>query len=133
MIFNSLIFFVFYAVVIAGFFGMRSWPLRKGFLVLASFIFYATLHAHYGTFLLHICEKSQHFPSPTVASPLSYLAISMPWESAINTFQAALTTPPSFNAGTQYNVVLVGEIWPTRLLLDSNAGGGRQEKRNGGQ
>jgi hypothetical protein len=37
----------------------------------------------------------------------------MPWESAINTFQAALTTPPSFNAGTQHNVVpRAGELLP---------------------
>jgi alginate O-acetyltransferase complex protein AlgI len=52
MIFNSLIFFVFYAIVIAGFFGMRSWLLRKAFLVLASFIFYASYRPVYVVVLL---------------------------------------------------------------------------------
>jgi alginate O-acetyltransferase complex protein AlgI len=52
MIFNSLIFFVFYAIVVAAFFGMRSWALRKAFLVLASFIFYASYRPIYVVILL---------------------------------------------------------------------------------
>jgi alginate O-acetyltransferase complex protein AlgI len=52
LIFNSLIFFLFYAIVIAGFFGMRSWALRKAFLVLASFLFYASYRPAYVFILL---------------------------------------------------------------------------------
>lgn len=42
MIFNSLVFFLFYAIVLTGYFGLRQWQLRKSFLVLASFAFYGS-------------------------------------------------------------------------------------------
>src|SRR5262245_36813644 len=52
MVFNSLIFVLFYAIVLTGYFGLRKWPLRKAFLVLASFIFYASYRPIYVPILL---------------------------------------------------------------------------------
>ena len=52
MVFNSLIYFLFYAVVLSGYFGLRAWPIRKAFLVLASFVFYASYRPIYVFILL---------------------------------------------------------------------------------
>lgn len=40
MLFNTLIFVVFFAVVLAGYWGLRSWETRKNLLLVASYIFY---------------------------------------------------------------------------------------------
>jgi len=41
MLFNSLTFVVFFAVVVCAYWSMRSWNARKNLLVVASYIFYA--------------------------------------------------------------------------------------------
>jgi D-alanyl-lipoteichoic acid acyltransferase DltB (MBOAT superfamily) len=40
MLFNSLIFVVFFAIVLAGYWSLRSWKTRKNLLLVASYIFY---------------------------------------------------------------------------------------------
>jgi D-alanyl-lipoteichoic acid acyltransferase DltB (MBOAT superfamily) len=40
MLFNSLIFVVFFAVVLAAYWSLRSWPARKNLLLVASYLFY---------------------------------------------------------------------------------------------
>jgi len=52
MIFNSLLFFVFYAIVIATYLGINNWTARKAFLVVASFVFYASYRPIYVLILL---------------------------------------------------------------------------------
>jgi alginate O-acetyltransferase complex protein AlgI len=52
MIFNSLIFALFYAIVLAGYFSVANWKLRKAFLIFASFIFYASYRPIYVLVLL---------------------------------------------------------------------------------
>jgi len=52
MIFNSFLFFAFYGIVIAAYLGISSWTARKGFLVLASFVFYASYRPIYVLILL---------------------------------------------------------------------------------
>src|SRR4029078_8543365 len=52
MVFNSLIYFLFYAIVLTVCFGLPNWPIRKAFLVLASFVFYASYRPIYVFILL---------------------------------------------------------------------------------
>jgi alginate O-acetyltransferase complex protein AlgI len=52
MIFNSVVFLLFYAIVLAGYFGIRGWAFRKAFLVLASFVFYGSYRPAYILILL---------------------------------------------------------------------------------
>jgi alginate O-acetyltransferase complex protein AlgI len=41
MLFNSLTFVVFFAVVVSAYWSIRSWTLRKNLLLIASYVFYA--------------------------------------------------------------------------------------------
>jgi len=41
MLFNSLTFVVFFALVVSAYWSIRSWTLRKNLLLVASYIFYA--------------------------------------------------------------------------------------------
>ncbi len=40
MVFNSLVFAVFFVVVVAAYYGLKNWPARKVWLLLASYVFY---------------------------------------------------------------------------------------------
>jgi alginate O-acetyltransferase complex protein AlgI len=51
MLFNSLTFVVFFTVVVAAYWSMRSWTLRKNLLVLASYIFYGAWNPPFAALL----------------------------------------------------------------------------------
>ena len=52
MVFNSLVFLLFYAIVLAGYFSIGRWRLQKAFLVAASFVFYGSYRPIYVPILL---------------------------------------------------------------------------------
>src|ERR1044071_6416910 len=51
MLFNSLTFVIFFAVVVTLFWSLRSWPLRKNLLVVASYIFYGAWNPPFAALL----------------------------------------------------------------------------------
>ncbi|MEY2539247.1 MAG: alginate O-acetyltransferase complex protein AlgI [Verrucomicrobiota bacterium] len=51
MLFNSLTFVVFFAVVVTAYWSMRSWPARKNLLVIASYIFYGAWNPPFAALL----------------------------------------------------------------------------------
>jgi D-alanyl-lipoteichoic acid acyltransferase DltB (MBOAT superfamily) len=51
MLFNSLTFVVFFSVVVAAYWSMRSWTLRKNLLVVASYIFYGAWNPPFAALL----------------------------------------------------------------------------------
>ena len=51
MLFNSLTFVVFFAVVVTAYWSMRSWTLRKNLLVTASYIFYGAWNPPFAALL----------------------------------------------------------------------------------
>jgi alginate O-acetyltransferase complex protein AlgI len=51
MLFNSLTFVVFFAVVVAAYWSMRSWTLRKNLLVVASYLFYGAWNPPFAALL----------------------------------------------------------------------------------
>jgi alginate O-acetyltransferase complex protein AlgI len=51
MLFNSLTFVVFFAVVVTAYWSMRSWTVRKNFLVVASYIFYGAWNPPFAALL----------------------------------------------------------------------------------
>src|SRR5438046_4746364 len=51
MLFNSLTFVVFFAVVVSLYWGMRSWTMRKNLLVVASYVFYGAWNPPFAALL----------------------------------------------------------------------------------
>src|SRR6185295_12257940 len=51
MLFNSLTFLVFFAVVVTAYWGIRSWTLRKNLLVVASYLFYGAWNPPFAALL----------------------------------------------------------------------------------
>src|SRR5205814_1682977 len=51
MLFNSLTFVVFFAVVVTAYWSIRSWPARKNLLVVASYIFYGAWNPPFAALL----------------------------------------------------------------------------------
>ena len=51
MLFNSLTFVVFFAVVVSAYWMMRSWPARKNLLVVASYVFYGAWNPPFAALL----------------------------------------------------------------------------------
>jgi len=51
VLFNSLTFIVFFAVVVSAYWTMRSWPARKNLLVVASYIFYGAWNPPFAALL----------------------------------------------------------------------------------
>ncbi len=51
MLFNSLTFVVFFAVVLSAYWTMRSWPARKNLLLVASYIFYGAWNPPFAALL----------------------------------------------------------------------------------
>src|SRR5213592_5042726 len=51
MLFNSLTFVVFFAVVVSVYWSMRSWNARKYFLVVASYVFYGAWNPPFAALL----------------------------------------------------------------------------------
>ena len=51
MLFNSLTFVVFFAVVVTAYWTIRSWNLRKNLLVVASYIFYGAWNPPFAALL----------------------------------------------------------------------------------
>ena len=51
MLFNSLTFIVFFAVVVSAYWMMRSWPARKNLLVVASYVFYGAWNPPFAALL----------------------------------------------------------------------------------
>ena len=51
MLFNSLTFVVFFAVVVSAYWMMRSWQARKNLLVVASYIFYGAWNPPFAALL----------------------------------------------------------------------------------
>src|SRR3954464_662283 len=52
MLFNSLTFVVFFAVVLTAYWTLRSWPARKNLLLVASYVFYGAWNPPFALLLL---------------------------------------------------------------------------------